>query len=220
MTILPITETAVKQEWKNILTTAHNNGFPKHIIQEMQNKLTIIKNRITQTQSTQQQRKTWVTFTFHSPLVYKVTNLFKKNNLNIAFRATNTVQQQLSPKPKSNNPSGIYRLECKTCNKVYVGQSDRLISARHKEHIRHIRNNNPTSAYAMHILHNRHESGPAERTMQLLKHCYKGTKMNIWESLYIHAHHKQNLLIPEKQAVDHQPLFDLARIPRDTHNGT
>jgi hypothetical protein len=45
---------------------------------------------------------------------------------------------------------------------------------RHKEHVRYIRSNNPTSAYATHILHNGHEYGTAKTTLQLLKHCQKG----------------------------------------------
>jgi hypothetical protein len=90
----------------------------------MRNRLIAKKDRITQTQTSQQQREKWVTFTFHSPLVNKITNLFKRAYLNIAFRATNTICQKWSQNPKSNNPSGIYRLKCHTCNKVYIGQSD------------------------------------------------------------------------------------------------
>jgi len=44
-------------------------------------------------------------------------------DLKIAFRATNTIQQQLNAKQTHEGPSGIYELKCKTCNKVYVGQS-------------------------------------------------------------------------------------------------
>jgi len=35
--------------------------------------------------------------------------------------------------------------------------------AKHKEHLQYIRNNNPISAYAMHIFDNRHEFGSAEQ---------------------------------------------------------
>jgi hypothetical protein len=59
---------------------------------------------------------------------------------------------------------------------VYVGQSGRPIITRHKEHIRYIRSNNTTSAYAAHILNNRHEYGTAENTLQLIKPCRKGKK--------------------------------------------
>jgi len=70
-----------------------------------------------------QHNKKWVTFTYFSPTIRCLTNLFKHSNLNIAFRATNTVQKQLSKQQINNkNPSVIYKLKCNTCSKMYVGQ--------------------------------------------------------------------------------------------------
>jgi hypothetical protein len=83
-------------------------------------------------------RNKWTAFTYFSPLVRKFTNLFKKTKLKIAFRTTNTTQQ-LSGKQSHADPSGIYKLKCNTCNKVYVGQSGRAIKVSFKEHIRYIR---------------------------------------------------------------------------------
>ena len=109
---------------------------------------------------------------------------FKGSNIKTAFRTTNTFQKQLSKNPHNQqNPSGIYSLKCNTCNKKYVGQSGRSIDTRYKEHIRYIRTNNPQSAYATHILQNRHEYGPKNETLQLLKACNKGTQMNCWETM-------------------------------------
>jgi len=95
-----------------------------------------------------------------------------------------------------------------------VGQSAKAISLSHKEHLRYI-NNNPISAYAMHILHSRHQFGPADETLKLLKPCNKGIKMNCWEALYMNMLYKQVLLSSEQQVTDTNPLFDLATIPRD-----
>jgi len=78
-----------------------------------------------------------------------VTNLFKQSNLRIALWATNTTYQQLTEKLAQNNPSGIYELKCNTSNKAYIEQSGGFIAVRHKEHVRYIRTNNPTSAYAL-----------------------------------------------------------------------
>jgi hypothetical protein len=36
---MPITEQAVKQELKKILTMDHNNGFPEHTIYRLRNKM-------------------------------------------------------------------------------------------------------------------------------------------------------------------------------------
>lgn len=99
-------------------------------------------------------------------LLSKITNLFRDTNT--AFRSTNTTYKQLAKNPnKAQNPSGIYKLVCNTCKMVYVGQSGRAI-----------RTNNPQSAYASHILQNKHEFGPKEEILQLLKTCTKGSRMN------------------------------------------
>ena len=63
---------------------------------------------------------------------------------------------------------------------------ERSIGIRHHEHTRYIKTNNPTSAYALRILNNKHEYGIADHTIQLLKSCNKGNKMKCWESFYIH----------------------------------
>ena len=67
----------------------------------------------------------------------------------------------------------------------------------------------------MHILDNRHEFGPAEGMLKLLKPCSKGSRKDCWESLFIHLHHKHNILIAEQQANDTNPLIVLASISRD-----
>jgi hypothetical protein len=95
---------------------------------------------------------------------------------------------------------------------VYVGQSGRAINVKYKEHIRYIWTNNPKSAYATHILDNRHEYGTKENTLQLLQACQKGTRMDCWETLYIQALHQSKVLITEQQVNNTNPLFELAII--------
>jgi hypothetical protein len=177
MITMPITEQAVKQKWNKILKMAHNNRFPEQIVHKLKNKLTTKKKQTVQTQPMQQHNKKWVTFTYHSPSVRKVTSLFKHTNLKIAFHPTNTIYQQLSKKSNITNPSGIYQLKCNTCKHSYIGQFRRPITTRYKEHLCYIKNN-PTSAYASHILNNRHEFGPTEETLKLLKPCTKGKRMS------------------------------------------
>ena len=50
----------------------------------------------------------------------KVTNLFEQTFLNIAFKSTKTIYQQLSHKSDNTNPSGIYELQCNTCDMASV----------------------------------------------------------------------------------------------------
>jgi len=125
----PITEQARKQECNTIYTIARNNGFPLQTIHNLKKKL-IIKTHThkkkTENTTTKTQRKKWIIFTYHSLLIHKVTNLFKSTELNMAFRTFNTIYNQLCDRIPQNeiNPSGLFKLQCKTCNKSYVGQTE------------------------------------------------------------------------------------------------
>jgi hypothetical protein len=143
-------------------------------------------------------------------LIRKVTNLFKQSNLRIALWPTNTTYQQLTEKLTQSNPSGIYELKCNACNRAYIGQSRRFIAVRHKEHVRYIRTNNSTSAYALHILNNKHDFGTAEETLKLLKLCHKGTPLNWWETFYMQLFHQHGTLINEQQVNNINPLYEIA----------
>jgi hypothetical protein len=170
MTSLPLTTDRERTEWQNILTIAKNNNFPIHLI-------TRLKRHTQQkphTDSSVRKTKKWATLTYHSHKVRKITNLFKQTDIKIAFRSTNTVQQQtrtrLRETTSDHNKSGIYKLQCNTCNKAYIGQTNRYLSISYREHIRYIKNNDPQSAYAQHILQNIHEYGTLTDTMSLLRH--------------------------------------------------
>ena len=105
MITLRNTERARIQERKYILSTAPHNGFPTHKIIDVENK-EIAKNRdkrskINETQEKQVQKK-WVLFTYHSPIIRKVTNLFNNTEFRITFKATNTIYQQLAEKTQKS----------------------------------------------------------------------------------------------------------------------
>ena len=135
-----------------------------------------------------------------------------ESKLKIAFRATNTIQQQLTTKQTHDDPSGIYRMRCNTRNKMYVGQSGSTVSIRFKEHVRYIRCDNSTSAFATHILENRHKYGTRENTIELLKACRKGRHMECCEAHCIQVIRQKKVLIDEQQVSDTNSLFVLANI--------
>lgn len=122
--------------------------------------------------------------TYYSPLIHKVTNLFKNTDLNIAFRRGNTMYNQLYDRISLSkiNSSGIRKLQCKTCNRSYLGYTGRSIEIRNRAHTskqitlyRHMHYTFSTTDMNMEI---------RNKTMQLLKTCNKSKKMNFWESFY------------------------------------
>ena len=125
------------------------------------------------------------TFTYHSPQIRKLSNLFKHSNIYIAFKSTNTLQHCTKPKtPDKNqeyNVSGTSKLTCNTCKMSYIGQTSKNLKQRYREHIYYIRNNNPQSAYAQHILQNRYEYGAITDTMTPLKPIHEMSMQTPYE---------------------------------------
>jgi len=143
MQSVPLTIERQQSEWKTIQAMAQNNNFPEKLITNLK---TQMQQKIHQKQDKDENKK-WTTFTYHSPQIRKLTNLFKHTNINNAFKNTNTLQHCTKPKtPGKNqeyNMSGIYRLACNTCKMSYIGQTSRNLKQKYWEHIHYIRNNNP-----------------------------------------------------------------------------
>jgi hypothetical protein len=91
---------------------------------------------------------------------------------------------------------------------------------RYREHIPYIRNNDPLSAYAQHILQNLHEYGSITDTMSLLKPIKKTSMLIPYEQLFIQTFHHNGNLITEQDTGEQNPLFQLAIDPMLTSGTT
>ena len=67
-------------------------------------------------------------------------------------------------------------------------------------YLMYITYNNPQSAYAQHILHNRHEYGPIDLSMTILKPLNDTTLLTPYEQYFIQTLHQDGQLIPEQFA--------------------
>jgi len=101
-------------------------------------------------------------------------------------------------------------MTCKTRNKAYIGQTSRNLTMRYREHICYIKNNDPQSAYALHILQDGHEYGLLKDTMTLLKPIHKPSMLIPYEQLLIQTFRQNGTLIPEQNCSEQNPLFLLA----------
>jgi len=153
-------QNAKKREWSTILHIAQHNGLPPTIMQKLRHQIKH-KTKCTMLHTSMNKNKRWTTFTYISPQIRKVTNIFRNTNFMIAFRCRNTIANLIKP-PKDHditphNKWVVYQLTCNTCNRSYVGQTSRSLSIRFQEHVGYIKNNNSQSAYAQHIPQNQHE---------------------------------------------------------------
>jgi hypothetical protein len=89
MITLPLNKENRNKEWKIILNIAHNNNFPYKRINELKNQIQNNKSHHRANNSANKKKR--VTFTYSSPQIRKLTNLFKHTDLKIAFKNKNTI---------------------------------------------------------------------------------------------------------------------------------
>ena len=199
--------TQQKREWETILHIAQHNGFPPAMIHKLRHQ---IEHKTKHIPPQDRKNKKWATCTYISPQIRKITKLFRNTNIRITYKCRNTIANRIKPPRDHTTPDnqwGIYQLTCNACSLSYVGQTSRSLSIRYKQHIRYIRSNNPQSAYALHILQNRHEYGPMDNTMTLLKHIKNQSLLLPYEQYHTQALHHHRKLIPEQSPGDTNPLF-------------
>jgi hypothetical protein len=204
------------KEWTTILEIARSNNFPDNILIRLRQQILQKINHTTPPKSNTK----WTTFTYVSPQIKKITNLFQHTNVKIAFKCNNKISRLMKPNTVNNTPyynrSGIYKLTCNTCKLAYVGQTSRSLKLRFQEHIRYIRHNNPQSAYAQHILQNRHEYGPIYHLMTILKPLNDMTLLTPYEQYFIQTLYQKGQLIPEQHPGGKKTLVQLAIDPTHT----
>lgn len=71
------------------------------------------------------------TFSYAAPHTHRVTNNLKKQTqLNVAYNTNNKLSRLIrnhQNKTAIMKQCGVYKLNCLSCNSVYVGQTERLI---------------------------------------------------------------------------------------------
>ena len=85
---------------------------------------------------------------------------------------------------------GLGRSEYRLCENMceeYVSQTSHSLKLRYKEHEHYIKHNNLQSAYALHILNNKHEYGPIDKTMTLLTPVKSTTLLLPYELFFMQS---------------------------------
>ena len=109
--------------------------------------------------------------------------------VNITVCSSNTIYNLIKPKIHSAidkyTNSGVHELMCATYKLFYFGQTSQSFKQWYCEHIRYIKQNDPQSGNALHILNNTREYGPTDNIMSLFKQVNRGPLMNSFEQFYI-----------------------------------
>lgn len=137
--------------------------------------------------------------------------LLKNTTVRFAYRTTHNIKT-LIHSTKTKIPvyqlPGIYKINCKDCQKFYIGQTGRTFEIRYKEHTRNSEKN--ISAFFNHLKTENHETDRITDAMEILHITPKGYHMNILEELEIYTHLKESPdeILNEQTELQHKHYLD------------
>jgi hypothetical protein len=88
---LPLTRDKIEKEDSIIKQIARENGYPKNTTEQLINRT----YRPKKTNNVASDDRKWVTFTYFSPQIKQITNIFRNTKLQIAYRPINTLSKYL-----------------------------------------------------------------------------------------------------------------------------
>jgi hypothetical protein len=193
-----------KQELNIIHNILYNSNYPIKACKPS-------TNTHTPTDPPPTTKKKWATFTYIGKETTYITNLFKKTDLKIAFRTTNTIDKLLTHKhtqPDKFSGSGVYKLTCPDCHRACIGQTGRRFTTRFKEHEAAFRHNPNASSFAKHLTENNHSFGPMPNIMQPLQLHKKGPHLNTLEKFHIYTEFRANNHLNDEHFITTNAIFD------------
>lgn len=190
---VPLSPTDIEKELNILKQIAVANGYTQNIVtktyQKLKNKVTQCNNR--DTKRTNNREVKYIPMTYKGKLSDKIEHKFRKCNVKLAFRTTNTLKirlrHKLSHQKNEYNSSGVYKLKCNDCDCFYIGQTGRSFTTRFREHT-YPQNK---TAFGTHLKDAKHSVVNITRNMKILHKTEKGRKLDLLENLYIYSNNKK-----------------------------
>lgn len=156
--------------------------------------------------------KKWTLFLYYSPVIRKITNLLRETNICVPFHSTNTVcdilQSEARDTTNEYTESGIYRLDCSTCGRCYVGQTSQNFKQSYQKYGICVTPNDPLSACAGYILDNVHEHRPIG-SMLLLTQMNRTSFVIAFTQFHIHLYSYNNQFVSNQSMGERNARYPL-----------
>ena len=195
---IPLNKTNYEHELNIIYNIAHRNNFNLNTIKKIHKR---IKEKIIH--NSPNNVVNYCSMKYQNNMSNQFAKILNNNtnNVKIAFKTTNNLIKHINNRTKNftkNPPSfenpGIYKLKC-SCNKFYIGKTNRNFKIRYKEHISEIRLKKtvPNSNFAKHVLENNHNINFDINTDLEILNTQNNIYINsVLEELHIHNEIKKN----------------------------
>ena len=164
----------VQDETERLRRTLKANGYPPHIIKRGIREGEVIVTRLQQQQpqqTTAPKKKIFFTLAYYGHETMILASQMRKTcqkllphiDLHVSFKKQHTLKQTFLPIQKGldeckKNKQIIYKVPCKNCDLVYIGETARDRNIRMSEHQAAIRKNLADSDLAKHVNNEKHEA--------------------------------------------------------------
>jgi hypothetical protein len=194
-----------KQIENNIIDQIlHNNKYDSQLNRKPLKSITSPENPAPNTK--------WAHFTYFGKETRYITKLFHHTPIKVAYTTKNTLQKLLftptTPVPDKYSRSGVYKLTCPDCKKIYTGQTGRPFSTRFWEHYQDYIHGQNKSKFAEHLVKHCHSFGPIDTVMKPIYFTSKGRIMNTTERFHIYGETRLNNQINDWHTVQPNAIFE------------
>lgn len=225
MQTLPLTETGIIKETDYIFETARLNGYKDSTIQAIIDKRIRDQYRRSMTTLTSDKEELKrIAVEFDNNITKPLSKKFRDFGVELVFSSRSCQLKSLlgSTKDKINNlsKSGVYKISCPHCDKIYIGQTKRTLEIRFNEHISEVRKANKEidkglvhnfrSKVAEHIFEEEHQL--TKDNINILRNVSSPWKLDVAESLEIFKQ-RPSVLLNRDQGNGQSRLFKF--IPKD-----
>ena len=199
-----------EEERGTIMKALEDCGYPrwtvKNVKDDMKKK---VQKKGTSKQENDVKSKGMVVLPYVSGLSEKLARIFKKRGIVTAMKPQSTLKSFLvHPKDKTDPKEGVYTIDCKGCDKKYVGETKRKLKVRVKEH------QTETEKVSKAVVYTRDRKRQSQSEMwgsALTDHSVKENHVINWESARIVEKERDDLARGIKEAIYIRKLPNLNR---------
>lgn len=179
-----------------IFETGKINGYKNETLSKLfkNHKRKLDMENLTTLIPVQEEAKKFISLPFYPRITFKLENELSKHGYKVAYNNNGKISDILgNTKDKEMEQlekSGIYMINCDSCDKKYIGQTKRKVNTRIKEHRDDcFKPPNEEKPMPYHMIETGHSFGE----IKLLKEVKKSHQLNSYESIYLDRYSNENL---------------------------
>ena len=145
---IPSTRNGKRRERKHVMKVLENNGYPTQFIKNCDS----IRKGTNNKENTNEQAASLVVLPYLKGISERILRVLRRENIKVGYKPMRTLNHCF-PKPKDKpsimqSKEVVYKICCLNCDFVYIGQTERALQTRIKEHQRAVNKQDKNSKVA------------------------------------------------------------------------